>query len=35
MPKEDLETVLGRFEADIEKYRTAVRHIIIWAQRPE
>ncbi|ROT43790.1 hypothetical protein SODALDRAFT_356016 [Sodiomyces alkalinus F11] len=31
----DKETMLDRFESDMEKYRTAVRHFIIWAQRPE
>ncbi|RYP29374.1 hypothetical protein DL767_006760 [Monosporascus sp. MG133] len=34
MPKADWDTLLDRFEADMAKYRTAVRHIIIWAQRP-
>nr|QSQ85917.1 methyltransferase [Preussia typharum] len=29
------DNILDRFEADMEKYRTAVRHSIIWAQRPE
>ncbi|KAF2280364.1 S-adenosyl-L-methionine-dependent methyltransferase [Westerdykella ornata] len=30
----DWDNLLDRFEADMEKYRTAVRHFIIWAQRP-
>nr|A0A1U9YI04.1 RecName: Full=N-methyltransferase verN; AltName: Full=Verticillin biosynthesis cluster protein N [Clonostachys rogersoniana]AQZ42160.1 putative methyltransferase [Gliocladium sp.] len=35
MPKEEARAVLDKFEADMQKYRTAVRHVIIWAQRPE
>ncbi|KAK4039496.1 S-adenosyl-L-methionine-dependent methyltransferase [Parachaetomium inaequale] len=35
MSEADWETVLHRFDTDMEKYRTAVRHNIIWAQRPE
>ncbi|KAL2135479.1 hypothetical protein VTI74DRAFT_8338 [Chaetomium olivicolor] len=31
----DWHTVLDRFNADMEKYRTAVRHHIIWARKPE
>ncbi|KAK4099518.1 hypothetical protein N658DRAFT_508562 [Parathielavia hyrcaniae] len=33
--EENKHTVLDRFNADLEKYRTALRHNIIWAQRPE
>jgi hypothetical protein len=35
VPKEDWDTVPDRFNADMEKYRIALRHRIIWAQRPE
>jgi hypothetical protein len=31
----DKESILARFDADMEKYRTAMRHTIIWAQKPE
>lgn len=31
----DKDTILARFDADMEKYRCGMRHTIIWAQRPE
>ncbi|KAH7361345.1 hypothetical protein BKA66DRAFT_471066 [Pyrenochaeta sp. MPI-SDFR-AT-0127] len=31
----DWDNILDRFEVDMQTYRTAVRHSIIWAQRPE
>ncbi|KAF2092844.1 hypothetical protein NA57DRAFT_69591 [Rhizodiscina lignyota] len=34
-PMADWDDLLDRFEADMAKYRTAIRHNIIWAQRPE
>ncbi|KAK5988156.1 N-methyltransferase verN [Cladobotryum mycophilum] len=33
--QQDYDSLLERFDADTERYRTAVRHTIIWAQRPE
>ncbi|KAL6895112.1 S-adenosyl-L-methionine-dependent methyltransferase [Trichoderma evansii] len=33
--KEDWNSLPGRFDEDLEIYRIAVRHYIIWAQRPE
>ncbi|KAL7942000.1 S-adenosyl-L-methionine-dependent methyltransferase [Trichoderma barbatum] len=35
MSQEDWQTLPIRFEQDLETYRTAIRHHIIWAQRPE
>ncbi|PTB62211.1 S-adenosyl-L-methionine-dependent methyltransferase [Trichoderma citrinoviride] len=35
MSQEDWSTLLDRFDRDLGTYRTAVRHHIIWAQRPD
>lgn len=35
MSQEDWNTLPMRFDQDLETYRIAVRHHIIWAQRPE
>ncbi|KAL7905941.1 S-adenosyl-L-methionine-dependent methyltransferase [Trichoderma velutinum] len=35
MSKEDWEALPTQFNEDLETYRTAIRHHIIWAQRPE
>ncbi|KAL7929953.1 S-adenosyl-L-methionine-dependent methyltransferase [Trichoderma chlorosporum] len=35
MSQEDWQALPARFDQDLENYRTAIRHHIIWAQRPE
>ncbi|KAL7811110.1 S-adenosyl-L-methionine-dependent methyltransferase [Trichoderma gracile] len=35
MSQEDWSTLPDRFDEDLKIYRTAIRHHIIWAQRPE
>lgn len=34
MSEAEWDTMLARFEKDMDRYRTAVRHTIIWAQKP-